>query len=169
MNSKRPPDKAAWLTEFYQMSATECAIVNEYAPQPDKDIALLDHSIAKWTGLLKANLNRYGFDADTILSDYATHRTDLPITVGSESCALCLVYTGISATAPHDEHACTGCPLYESRGKIPCDSVTREETQDTDYPLSPWHAWTRRSGGSALPMLRALKKAKRWRQKSKSK
>lgn len=89
----------------------------------------LEHSIQKWIGLLM-----YGNVAK--------------LHIDSSTCALCRHYI---------RNQCTGCPLYESRGRVRCDWRTASEVG------SPYTEWDGR--GDAGPMVLALLKAKEWARK----
>jgi hypothetical protein len=70
----------SWLDEFYPVPARGC---------PKEDA--LAHSVLKWRGLLKGNLERHRLNS-------------APIDIGAESCALC---------AHFDATFCEKCPLYQ--------------------------------------------------------
>lgn len=77
-----------WKQEFYPVPASEAT----------SDVhTALDHSIRKWTGLLKKNLKKHGLTASW--PRIWEGRKSFPIT--TDTCALCHLY--------HD--ACDLCPL----------------------------------------------------------
>ena len=108
-----------WLAEFYPVPANEVSAEDA-----------LDHSIKKWEGALRENLEKHGLD-------------EPPIDFDSDACPLCVHYI---------EDGCTRCPLYIARGDVDCCTETR-----SDEKLSPLDHY---GEGNPRPMLYWLKKAK---------
>jgi hypothetical protein len=98
-------------------------------------LGALNHSLRKWTGAEAANIRKHQLSLGdkTVLVER--------IYTGGE-CALCLL-------APEN---CSGCPLYESRGKVRCDISIQGQ--------SPYSAWI--FNHDPRPMIAALTKAKAW-------
>lgn len=134
----------SWKAEFYPV---EAYLV------PNDTLALLEHSIKKWEGLLPKNRKKH----DLIVG---TYRKLIPepdseyydsFGVGSESCSLCYHYL------EHEEFdKCVKCPLYIIRGNIQCDVTTEDEKRESLG--SPWGAWAHSSKPERMIMW--LKKAK---------
>lgn len=114
-----------WKEEFYPVSAN--VVSKEDA---------LDHSIVKWTGLLKKNLEKHKL---THMSKQIADSECRSMIISSCSCALCVHFEDIG---------CPGCPLYASLGQR-CDS-TRESVYQA---FTTYH--------DPEPMLAALIKAKK--------
>jgi hypothetical protein len=121
---------ASWKKEFYSIEAKECS----------KEKAL-DHSIRKWTGLLKSNLKKHKVEK---IYERVIDGSGDTLYINVSSCALCCYFVVL---------ACSDCPLCEVRGQTRCDTATPIEGQD------PYHAFTRY--GDARPMLKWLKRAKK--------
>lgn len=96
----------SWKDEFYPIEATEVEV---------DDLEAVNHSLQKWIGLRKENLQK--------------HEINEPlIAIGSQSCALCHQYI-----VKNDD--CIGCPLFRARIYIQCDERTPEEI------TSPWNSY----------------------------
>lgn len=133
----------SWKAEFYPV---EAYLV------PNDTLALLEHSIKKWEGLLPKNRKKhdlvvgtYGRLTSEDASDY-----DNVFKASSESCSLCHHYNN------SDEPECVKCPLYIVRGNIECDAPTEDEKRESLG--SPWGAWAHSSKPERMIMW--LKKAK---------
>lgn len=110
----------------------------------------LAHSLRKWRGLTWENLAKHGLKPTTVTMPTA------------DDCALCEMFLCLpkGADAP-DKGAildaldnCSGCPLFESRSRVRCD------TKNTYEPVSPYYAFI--DYGDARPMIAALVRAKTW-------
>ena len=121
-----------WMAEFYPAPARDA--LKEQA---------VEHSLRKWIGLRKENLERHGIVDAEPYSIGTMH-------IDASSCALCKHYWSLN-----DEHACVMCPLAIVRGGVSCDCPTAEE--GLSGPLSVW-----RSRCDPEPMIAWLKKAKAW-------
>lgn len=128
----------SWIETYYPVPAAKAAKRREDETEHDFNLRLLDHALLKWCGLSKAALAASGVG-------------NRPISIGGETCALCITYIENQRSAAKP---CEGCPLYESRGGIPCD----EETDEEDEP--PFNAYFHDDDPSS--MLRALKVARRF-------
>ena len=135
----------SWKAEFYLVDAQDRSVRSVDAA--------LDHSLRKWEGLRKKNLEKHelvqvGTSLFEALSD-GTYNLDGPEFRGdSETCALCAHFSCSSGFSYSLKPA---CPLDAKRG-APCD-VEREDERN-----SPYHAW--RHSGHAGPMIRWLKLTK---------
>lgn len=118
----------------------------------------IEHSLSKWTGLLGSSLKAHGvyFDPYSTLLREGTYATndddDAGVEIAGESCALCALSaarTGLVGSA-----ICRVCPLALSRDGKPCVDVTDDEE------LSPWETFQELH--DPKPMIRALRKAKKW-------
>lgn len=117
-----------WKAEFYPVRANTIADTRE---------AIL-HSIQKWSGLTKENLDKHGCRIDN--GDIVDESDVLSIT--TSSCALCNLF--------YCHRTCKACPLQNVREER-CD----EERWDEED--SPYHQWT--GAGDPEPMLAWLNKA----------
>ncbi len=97
-----------WLAKYYPIPA------NEFA---GNDIALINHAILKWKGLLDLSAYNLKFKWGCVV-DITSEETILHI--NGESCTLCETYYHRSN---HDDNLCVNCPLAKSLGK-PCESGT---------------------------------------------
>lgn len=119
-----------WMSEFYPV-------------KPNKRMTkrqAIEHSLRKWEGLTKENLNKHGCHKDwkSIIDDnYGT------LDIDGESCALCVKYYYKDG----DEHLCNRCPLSKSLGNS-CDNFALES--------SPYLQWL--NDNNPLPMIEALRK-----------
>ena len=120
-----------WKAEFYPKPAT---IVERSEA--------LEHSLQKWTGLRSANRDKHGVwrRVASVITDGAE-----TMSMAAVSCALC-VHADLNGTGK-----CGQCPLYLSRGEVPCDDRVPGET------VAPWAAWSR--DGDPEPMITALQEA----------
>jgi len=135
-----------WKAEFYPVEASATRIEDATA-----------HSLRKWVGLRKENLERHGvfYSSDT------RRVTDQPVdlfssyglVVSNESCALCHHHNKDRAEQP-----CGDCPLAISRDGVPCDESDRDES-------SVWILWgASLSTQNPEPMIAALEAALEMRQ-----
>lgn len=92
---------ATWKEEFYPIDAK----------RKMTSIQATEHSLKKWIGLRDVNLEKHGLVRDLVgnLSDGINY-----FHIDGKSCALCQIYVSQRDT-------CVGCPLYTSRGFVPCD------------------------------------------------
>lgn len=79
-----------WLEEHYQIPAKD-------VPEADA----IKHSLAKWYGLRKSEMNKHGIE-------------HVPIEVNGETCALCHHYIDLSRQI---QYVCDECPLCQYLGK----------------------------------------------------
>lgn len=121
-----------WKSEFYPIEASKVPV--EEAVQ---------HSLRKWRGLTKENLEKHGVikDEDSTKIMYGKGG----MSIDAHSCALCEHYLD----SYQMDNACEGCPLVTVRG-VPCDD-------DSESSVSPYHEFTGK--GNPLPMIAALEKA----------
>lgn len=99
----------SWLKEYYPTRAREV---------PEEDAVA--HSLQKWIGLRKSNLARHKLNKP-------------PIEVNGGTCALCEHFINIA------KPDCPGCPLYEVRGGVRCDTTRSNET---DSPFARYYKFT---------------------------
>jgi len=90
-----------WKQEFYTTPATT----------PQDKLSAIEHSLKKWRGLTKENLERHQVAKNNKFIFDIKDKTDALLIAGS-SCALCCLYY---------LDGCEGCPLYRSLGNIECD------------------------------------------------
>jgi hypothetical protein len=132
----------SWKDEFYPVDA-DCVA-------PEDAIA---HSLQKWTGLLRENLEKHDcsiglYESVTdhsFLCSGVKDRYGLVLEISSDSCALCSLYFW-----GRQEHEHTECPLYGVHG-VNCDDVTSRKG------LSPWYMWVYE--GNPRPMIALLREA----------
>lgn len=143
-----------WTQEFYPCRANS-AEAHERA---------VDHSLQKWIGLRRENLEKHGliqvgyrlYSAE----DVTCLRPVFQIDVGT--CSLCSVYHDSSADfvgSPDSDEweplpECRECPLSKVRDGVPCDYARKSETN------SPYYLGTRPGGPDPEPMILWLIKAK---------
>lgn len=126
----------SWKAEFYPVPASEVS---------EEDA--LDHSIRKWDGLTKENLERHGLshdeDGDILDNGHVVFRVD------SYTCSLCEVFT-----PQMDDDECDACPLYQERNGVACceHAFGEDDSPYGHYRVSPSH--------DPLPMLNLLKRVK---------
>lgn len=90
------------------------------------------HSLKKWTGVLKENLEAHGLTRD---SNELTDKLGRTFYLNSDSCALCIKFYGEDYDNNYNEDEteysdcgdCGDCPLYKVRGGYPCDFETPSE------------------------------------------
>jgi hypothetical protein len=70
-----------WKDEFYPVPATDYGSTR---------LEAIQHSLRKWTGVLKKNLKKHGVNTCHLI-------------LSSKTCSLCIMY--------HERLACEGCPL----------------------------------------------------------
>lgn len=92
-----------WTKEFYPISADEC-----------KEEDALDHSLQKWMGLRKGNLEKHKVvrNGKLVIQD-----KDFNLRIDCDSCALCTHYLAENELI----YNCDKCPLSILRDFIPCD------------------------------------------------
>lgn len=116
----------SWKREFYPVDATQVA----------KEDALA-HSLKKWEGLMKENLERHGVE---LCYRGIRDKDGEHFNVDKSTCALCF---------HHDKgFGCPTCPLSIMRGRVRCDLGAGED--------NPYLCFLRKN---PLPMLRLLRKA----------
>jgi hypothetical protein len=129
----------SWKEEFYPVSAKRCG---------GSDLKRVQHSLQKWRGLTKANLQKHGVKycgGDIVEDVYKDCNWEETLFyVDATSCALCVKYLNRGG-------GCEGCPLVlVRRGGEPCDRP---------YERSPYSKWEEE--GKAQPMISLLEKAER--------
>jgi hypothetical protein len=134
-----------WKKEFYDV-------------KPSADMTRkqsIAHSLKKWKGLTKENLKKHGL---TIKADTpAIYDTEgKAFDIDCDSCALCLKYgdsSGDFVLGLID--SCDACPLFKVLHNNQCD----------DGDESPYIKWL--DSGNALPMIKALTKLTKLKEKGK--
>lgn len=122
---------ATWKEEFYPIDANEW---NGNAKDSlYNQIRATKHSLQKWKGLRKENLQKHEIER-------------APILVSSSTCALCQL------TDIDSEGGCDTCPLYRSRNGVRCD----EESADERH--SPFHAYSDMFPSNPEPMILELER-----------
>jgi len=143
-----------WKEEFYPVKPRKSMTTKE----------AIEHSLRKWEGLRKSNLNKHGlirgFWGDAILEGGDEFER---MTIGSDSCALCKkFYSSSEIEADEDDgnfivvDKCSKCPLAHVLGE-PCDGRGDQ---------SVYGKWV--DSGNPVPMIAALKKALRKEEKNES-
>lgn len=114
-----------WRDEFYPCNASS----EEALQAPAK------HSLRKWIGFRKANLDKHKL-------------SDIPMEIDASTCALCQKYEVA-------EDTCDNCPLCVVRGGYPCDEQTpREQEHPTECPYVQFTLYD-----DPEPMIQWLEKA----------
>ncbi len=98
-----------WLEKYYPVPADDL-------PKDSDDIALLNHSIRKWEGLL--DLQDYGV---SMIYNNVSNGANFILDIDATSCALCVFY--------RQENDCGQCPLARSLGR-PCDDYPSQDQSD---------------------------------------
>jgi hypothetical protein len=115
----------------------------------------LAHSINKWHGLLDEQLKAHDLKINKVgrLQD---NKGYMGLSIGGSNCALCVNYS-LKDEDPDESTGpvCTGCPIYESRGQVSCDTRTSYEHKTGEY--SPWHCFAMTE--DPKPMVAALELA----------
>jgi len=121
-----------WKQEFYPEEAYD--VMNNGGD----DLALVEHSLQKWLGLLPENLEKHGLQklAQRWGTIAEVDNMVVRFCVDSNSCALCQGYV-------EKNNHCEGCPLFKHVGERCGDS-------NTD-PFSIWY-----DTGDPKPMIQAL-------------
>lgn len=133
----------SWKAEFYPVPADSLKSAT--------DLEVAKHSLQKWIGLRKSNLEKHGVkragcdliesSVDSSSSDYRFYAI-----AASSHCSLCVRFLNTS----HPKDKCADCPLYQARGDYRCDRTTSREG------ISPWSEY--RANGNPEPMILALVK-----------
>ena len=121
-----------WREEFYPV-------------EPSKKMTkrqAVEHSLKKWQGLSKGNLNKHKVYKEY---SYIKYEND-DFRIDGFSCALCYKYLDYSLSSPDD---CKKCPLFKTLGH-PCD-----KDMNLNVVGSPYNIW--RNTGNPRPMIKALK------------
>lgn len=104
-----------WKAEFYPTEAKDCPAEQAIA-----------HSLRKWEGLTVENVDKHAVVFDgwwKVLGE----PEEKPLTIDSESCALCVNYITdekrpyIDAEGDEDATTCGDCPLMAQNGGFQCD------------------------------------------------
>ena len=139
----------SWKAEFY--------IIDADTTEPENATS---HSLLKWYGLRKENLDRHNLEMDMhgwVLREKDKTNEDLlngyaeTLSIDSTTCALCYHHLVNTDDEDDEEDSCSNCPLAIARDGIPCTSWMQDES------LSPWTEWTRLQNPE--PMIFWLKKA----------
>lgn len=127
----------SWKEEFYPVEASKCS--REEA---------LNHSLLKWSGLKKENLDKHGltFLMGDIL--YGDLRTGQLFQIDASTCALCYHHR----CENEDEELCATCPLSIARGGASCDRFLPDEHR------TPFGRWCGKA--DPIPMLEVMAAAK---------
>lgn len=122
----------------------------EFYPKPAEETtkrSALAHSLRKWRGLTKENLEKHGCVVEHgILADKGRWLAD-GLSISSSSCALCHHHYDRKRES-YDTPPCVTCPLAKALGTA--------DWRDEGC-TSPWRAWT--INGDPKPMIAALEKA----------
>ena len=137
-----------WKQEFYPITALQAHKTLDL-------VGLVEHSIQKWIGLRKKNLEKHGLE--TYGFTYIRDSDDNSFSVDAFSCSLCRRFVNFRKEEKEDD--CFGCPIFESRGHVRCCEYSPKETTP-DSPYAHWQ-WDE----NPEPMIRALRKALRWAKK----
>ena len=117
----------------------------EYYPCEAKDATdSIQHSLTKWIGLRKENLDRHGLLKG--VCELYTETDGGVFKINNDTCALCIEFLCPGAADP-----CVRCPLYKHLGHA-CDNGDGEDDQ------SPYHSFI--ADDDPEPMIVALSKLK---------
>lgn len=152
---------ATWKKEFYPVKPSKRMTT----------IQAIEHSIQKWEGLRKENLDKHDVRLDYSMRNVVGEGRE-HLDIDTKSCALCVKFMredtyddkGIYIGEP-----CQNCPLYISRGGYPCDRVTEKERERAmdkglfSYDQHPFGQLCEHA--NPKPMIAALKKTLKMVQK----
>ncbi len=124
----------SWEKEFYPFTAEEACYT---------ELQAVDHSILKWKGLTKENLEKHDLVKEHDGLRIIGHNPYFDLRISAKTCALCLRY--------NNDGCCDGCPLAEVRGDINC-------SESIDGENSPFDHWV--GTGNPQPMIEWLEKAR---------
>jgi hypothetical protein len=96
----------SWKKEFYPLPAHK---INAKGSVKD----LIEHSLRKWNGLTKENLEKHDLKLDDY-SDVTTKTERTTFLIDSSSCALCARFA--------EDLDCIGCPIYKLNNNSTCGS-----------------------------------------------
>lgn len=121
-----------WKLEFYPTDASDC-----------KEDDALEHSLRKWIGLRKENLEKHGLkcndNSDAFINDEGS---DIFFMISYETCSLCQFYFG------YEKGDCQKCPLSIARNGEVCFRPDDE---------SPYEDFV--NCGNPEPMIELIQKA----------
>ena len=123
-----------WKAEFYPIPASACP--------PGQAV---EHSLRKWRGLRKENLERHGIERDGRF-------IGIEFRIGDETCALCRIYYDHKAAY---RDACNDCPIHQLTGAR-CDS----SGSPYDSFGSPYDSFV--TNGDPEPMIALLERTLAW-------
>lgn len=129
---------SSWKKEFYTKGASSQSVQKS-------DLSAIQHSLKKWRGLTKENLQRHGLVHEgkgIVVSADPEHYSEFAI--DDETCALCIKYCNAYGS-------CLLCPLSEVRGGLSCDSVPGFREKQ-----SPYAAFSQK--GNPKPMIKLLER-----------
>lgn len=123
-----------WKAEFYPVE-----------PSPEMtDLEAVEHSLRKWEGLWKENLEKHGLIASS--STIREKENDCErFEIDGESCSLCVKYISRDFN-----RSCGKCPLKKVNDETPCDLWN-------DSEVSIYGEFGK--NGNPEPMIKGLKKA----------
>lgn len=124
-----------WMVEFFDVDVDGIE---------KNKVAALEHSIKKWKGLTRENLNKHcvsivNFEDRPELAD---GKTTQRFVINSRSCALCQLFMLDGGDA---EANCTQCPLAQYRGGYPCDVCGPTQIDGKEICPNPWKAFKERN------------------------
>ncbi len=124
----------SWEEEFYPLTAEESCYT---------DLQAVDHSILKWRGLTKENLEKYGLvkEKDSLFIT----KPLFEMQIDGDNCALCHRHS--------NNDSCGDCPLFEVRDGVMCT-----DTLDSEL-TSPFNKW--KVTGDPQPMIKWLEKTRK--------
>ncbi len=123
----------SWKREFYGTPASP----------PSEHVAVaIQHSLTKWIGLRKENLERHGLKKFGVVIT-ADEAIGPEFSINGGTCALCVKYVSTN----NHEGDCGDCPLKELLGE-PCD------VEQEDGNPGPYDHWS--ETGDPEPMIKAL-------------
>ncbi len=121
-----------WIEEFYPTKASA------FLGLENVDREALEHSLQKWIGLRKENMEKHGvfFQDGSVVEFVAGRGYSRPgVHLGSSTCALCQVHYS------HNIQSCGECPLVAVRG-VPCDERHCSDSESSSgLARSPYAAF----------------------------
>lgn len=109
-----------WIQEFYPVTAEQAST---------DEVEAVKHSIKKWRGLTKENLEKHLIEKIY----YSIEDDTSSIVIDSENCALCH-YSG-KLKGDSISISCTYCPIFKSSGNCCSDQYSLFDHESNPHPM----------------------------------
>ena len=138
-----------WKEEFYTVPADDRRAKRSHT-------AAVNHSLKKWRGLTKENLEKHGLIKKSMTSVIIPINGGGYISTAGTTCALCCMEDDRTClNNSTNEKFCRRCPLFRTLGK----QCNQENFFDISEEPSPYSEFL--SKDDPLPMIKALEKTKK--------